>query len=254
MGGFGAAGSRSGPPEAVLNRYKNRYVTVTGQVRRMPVAVVLLVDQMFMQDALVAYANSPLRFQITQYHWKRFRGSISSFAQGDGGAVAPPPGLEGGTGGEYGPGGEGLPGGEGGTPDAGSGGEPSFLLGSGGGEAGFGGEPGPGGLPGGESFGPFGSGGFGGGYGFGYGTGVADGQVTSGLVELSIYGIVTLYEKYEDQPAAPTTDLTSTPNPENPAPEQPAPGQPMTPAPAPAPAPMPSDPKGTGTAPMTPKN
>ncbi len=52
--------------------------------------------------------------------------------------------------------------------------------------------------------------------------------MTSGLVELSVYGIVSLYEKYEapkpaDGAAATTTTPTNAPEPAAPAPNTPAP-------------------------------
>jgi hypothetical protein len=204
IGGAGATGGRgakAGSPASVLDYNKDRYVEVTDQVRRMPVALVLLVDQMFVQDALVAYANSPLRFQITQYHWKRFRGSLSGGGFGGGFPFAPGGGETGG--GEPG-------GGESSTGSPESGGEePSgySLPGAGGGPGGlFSGMPGgPGGYGSYSGFG--GLGGFG---AAGSGGGVSEAQITSGLVELTIYGIVTLYEKYEEKAADGTAAGTTT--------------------------------------------
>lgn len=140
-GPAGAAGARTGNPETVLDGNKKRYLAQNDQVRRMPVAIVLVVDQMFMQDAMVAYTNSPLRFQITQSHWKRFRGTL-------GGPAAP-----------------------GGVPGGDDGDGPAPV-------------PVPGGSP------AIGS------------SGVGESQVSSGLVELTIYGVVSLYEKFDDKPAA----------------------------------------------------
>jgi hypothetical protein len=48
----------------------NRYVDVTAQVRRLPVAMVVTVDQAHIQDFLTAFANSRLRIQTTQVHWQ----------------------------------------------------------------------------------------------------------------------------------------------------------------------------------------
>jgi hypothetical protein len=243
-GGGGVQAAKAGPPTAVLDYNRNRYVIVTDQVRRMPVAVVLLVDQMFVQDALVAYANSPLRFQITQYHWKRFRGSLSS-ATGGGmmGGMGFPFGGDLGGGDEFG-----SP--DGGDPGAGSpdGGGSGYIL------PGRGGMPGmmPGGMPG---MMPGGEGGYGGYGGFGMPGGgttgsISEGQITSGLVELTLYGIVTLYNKYETQPAdgttpgaTPTAGATDAPQPATggtatgtgeattPAPADPKAGSATTPAP-----------------------
>jgi hypothetical protein len=254
-GAFGGMGgttraAKSGTPTAVLDYNKDRYAVVTKQVRRMPVAVVLLVDQMFVQDALVAYANSPLRFQITQYHWKRFRGTLSSATGGFGGGMGFPSfggGFEPGAG-DTGAGGEaGTPDGEYGSPDGGSG----YVL------PGRGGMGGPGMMmPGGEGGPGYGGyGGYGGGYGMmGGGTtgSISEGQITSGLVELTLYGIVTLYEKYEVQPAdgtAPTDgttpaagNTTGTGTTTAPAPTEPKAGTTPT-----------TEPKGTATPTTEPK-
>ena len=149
----GVAGAKSGTPATVLDANRKRYLGVSEQVRRMPVAVVLIVDQMFAQDAVVAYTNSPLRFQVTQTHWRRFRGSLGTPTpdQPDEGTPVLPPGTVPPTG-PFGP--------------TGPTGTPFFP-----------GAPGP-------------------------NSAVAEGQVTSGLVELTIYGVVSLYERYE--PAAET--------------------------------------------------
>ena len=68
----GAAGSVG--PSSTGNR--KRYVEVNAEVRRMPVGIVVVVDQAYLQDVLLAFANSPLRFQITQVTWNRFRGRL----------------------------------------------------------------------------------------------------------------------------------------------------------------------------------
>jgi hypothetical protein len=196
-GAGGGRGANFGPPLAVLDGNKLRYIDVTSQVRRMPVAMLIVVDQSFLQDTLVAFANTPLRFQITQYHWKRFRGTLTS-TDGTGGLGG-------------GPGGPGGPGGRGGDEEGGY-----TMGGSPGGPGGRGSSGPPGGIPGGppgaSSGGPGGSGSFGlgneggmGGFPGSQSSSVAEGQATSGLVELSIYGIVTLYEKYEDPNAPPPT-------------------------------------------------
>ncbi len=217
MGGT-AGGAKSGPPTAVLDGNKERYIDATDQVRRMPVGIVILVDQMYLQDALVAYANSTLRFQITQYHWKRFRGTLSAgntdggYPSGDEG-YGPPGGSygdgggpgSGGKGGAFGGRNEGSSdaGGPGGFGGPGSGG---FAPPGSGGFGGFGG-------PGSGGFGGMGSGGFGG-MGSGNSSTVSEAQATSGLIELTIYGIVTLYEKYDDKPpeaVVPPTPAATTP-------------------------------------------
>ena len=217
MGGGGLnAAANSGPPAAVLDGNKKRYIDVTDQVRRMPVALVLVVDQMFLQDTLVAFANSSLRFQVTQYHWKRFRGTLSGTADGSGGDGSElsgnpggqPPGF-GGPGGMM-PGGMMTPGGM-----SSSGGMPGFG----------GGMPGRSGFPGSSGFGPPGggseTGSTPGGFG-GSGAPVSEAQATSGLVELSVYGIITLYEKYD----AKVADGTTPPSEPPPAPAPPPPPKP----------------------------
>src|SRR5207302_9443295 len=55
---------------------RDRYLHRTEQVRRMPIAVVMVVDQAHVQDVQRAFANSRLRFQNVQVHWQRFRGTF----------------------------------------------------------------------------------------------------------------------------------------------------------------------------------
>jgi hypothetical protein len=176
-----------GTLESVIDGNRKRYVEATAQIRRMPVAITVIVDQAYMHDVLMAYANLPMRFQVTQYHWQRFRGSIggggvygSSGSSDD--IIGPARGMEGsggikfGSGSSLGPspmGGSSLgpaPGGPG--PKGGSSLGPSP------------GGPGPMGTPGGATASaPSGS--------------FSEAQLTAGLVELTIYGIVSVYEKYE---------------------------------------------------------
>ncbi len=120
-GGLALAGAKSGPKEAVLLGNKLRYVEATDQVRRMPVALSVVLDLAFEQDLLVQFTNSPMRFHVTQTGWQRFRGALPRSAPA-GGGLPGQPGLPG-------PGQPGLPGGPGlGGPD---------------GEGGFGGFGGP---------------------------------------------------------------------------------------------------------------
>ncbi len=212
----GGAAANFGIPTAVLDGNKKRYIDVTDQVRRMPVGMVLVVDQMFLQDTLVAFANSSLRFQVTQYHWKRFRGTLSNATDpsggGDGGELS---GNPGGPGGMM-PGMSGMmPGGPGGGMMPGTSG---MMPGRGGfqGSSGFG-PPGGGSSEGGFGSGGFGSGGFGGGgFGGGGGAAVTEAQATSGLVELTVYGIITLYEKYDTKVADGTAPPVAPPAPPKP--------------------------------------
>src|SRR5579883_2545136 len=206
MGGGAAAGAG---PAGVLDANRRRYLETTDQVRRMPVALVLVVDQMFIPDVLVAYANSPFRFHAVQYHWRRFHGTIPVNTGTPTGA----PGGSGPFGGPYG-GPFGGPGGPGGDSDA-NGPSVGGLIGNG-----LAGSPPPGGGVGKFGMGgpPPGYGGFGGGYGMFGGGGssgiVSEAQANAGLVELTIYGIISLYEKYDpskDPTAADTAKAEPTP-------------------------------------------
>ena len=55
---------------------RDRYMEQTTYVRRMPVAMELIVDQTNIQDVLTAFANSKLRIQIMQWHFARFYDNI----------------------------------------------------------------------------------------------------------------------------------------------------------------------------------
>ncbi|HEY2784795.1 MAG TPA: hypothetical protein VGJ05_07450 [Fimbriiglobus sp.] len=233
-GGFGAATGAGW--EGFLDSTKNRYIDVTEQVRRIPIAMVFIVDQDYERDLMIALANSKLRFQITQFHSQRFRGTISTGAEGD--ATSPD--------------GSGFAGG--GTASV-----PSGFLGSG-----FGGAegsvsggrlagpgrfagPGRGGpiIPGGGfGFPGAGPGGFSGGYGQTGSTGVAESSATAGLIEISIYGIVTLYERYEPKadPSAVASDPVS-----------PAPANPTTPTNNPTNPAAPTNPSGSAAPAEKPK-
>lgn len=82
VGSSGVGQSR--PTSTGLERA--RYTDVTARVRRMPVAMTLVVEQAAIQDVQTAFANSRLRFQETQLHWTRTRENVV----GD----APEPGSE----------------------------------------------------------------------------------------------------------------------------------------------------------------
>lgn len=174
-------------------------------VRRMPVAIVVVVDQAYMQDVQLAFANSPLRFQITQVTWRRYRGELAGTGTSGGTTNTPGSDIDIGTGSnnimgsgdpDARPGGNRPPA----PPGPGPMGGPPPMPGAGPGPG-----PGLGGSPG--SYGPAAT--------------VSESQITSGLVELSIYGIVSLYEKFE-APKVDGAPPASGPNP-NPAPPQPAP-------------------------------
>ena len=78
-GGGSAAtlASNRGTPEQVLLGNKKRYLERTEQVRRMPIGMDLVVDQAYVNDVLIALGNSPLRIQITQTQWQRFREQLT---------------------------------------------------------------------------------------------------------------------------------------------------------------------------------
>jgi hypothetical protein len=184
-GGPGVMGGRKyGTPEEVLLGNKARYLDKTSQVRRIPVGMTLVLDQAYINDVLVAFANSPLRFQITQTQWTRFRDPIPLTPE-------TPPGT--GTGGE-GPGGVVV---GGGGPMGIGGGGPMGIGGGGPMGIGGGGPLTPGSGPG----GPLGQG------------SPESGQVSAGLVEFGLYGIVSLYERYAAPPAETPTDGNPTPTP-----------------------------------------
>ncbi len=206
-GGKGGAAPATGvdvTPENGLPR--NRYAMVTDQVRLMPVAMKLTVDQAYVQDVLTAVANSRLRIEVTQVPEQRARGITLTT-----GAAKPP---EGGppvvAGGMVGGGNPVM-----GEPSAGGGGMIPGGRGPGGRGPGSGGK----GISGGGSFGPpspgvpgfggpSGYGGVPGGFGGGFGTGLPGGAANAGdeedpnLVTIVIYGIATLYERYKAPTAA----------------------------------------------------
>jgi uncharacterized membrane protein len=186
----GAAGAEANLTPNGINR--NRYISVTDQVRHMPIALSLLVEQAHMQDVLTAVTNSRLRIQITQVQWKREEGYKP-------GALASGGGVAGGMGGGMFPGGS-FPG--------------SYMGGSGAGR--------PGGMLGGSGSGPpagmLGGAGAGSGGSYMGGRGAGGGSPTGGgtsataasdqsdpnLIEVAIYGIAALYERYPPkQPAKP---------------------------------------------------
>jgi hypothetical protein len=195
-----------GPIAAVSDGNQRRYFDRNEQVRRMPVGIVVVVDQSYMQDVLLAFANSPLRFQITQVSWTRFR--ANDLATGTNGSTSGTSGVVEGKGDNY-------VGGSGDPDSMGSSGKPRLVgpgpVGPGPVGPGPVGPVGPG--PMGYPVGPNSSGGF---------SIASESQITSGLVELSIYGVVSLYEKFTDAPAT-----VPAPGPEGPAP---APG-PVPPGP-----------------------
>ena len=174
--------SGGGTLETRIDANRKRYIQVTDQVRRMPVAIAVIVDQAHMQEVLLAFANSPLRFQITQVTWKRFRDKLGGTSTGFGTGSTSDPDVE-----------------LSGRGDIGALGPPPGMGG-----IGIGPRPMPGGtdiLPPGSPLGPPGGMGIMNPYSPASGTvtTVSESQLTSGLVELSVYGIVSLYEKYSPE-------------------------------------------------------
>lgn len=219
-GGTGTAAGRAvggGPLTAVIDGNKKRYLAVTPQVRRMPVGLVVVVDQAYLQDVLLALSNSPLRFQITQVAWTRFRGTLDGIGVNAGGGT----GSNIDYGGSFGGFGGGIGAGSG-DPDARPGGSSRFGPPPGAGVTGSG--PGPGGFPPGTGSvgpGPGSQGSFG-----SNSSVVSESQITSGLVELSVYGVVSLYE----QPRAPDAPAAgAAPDPKEP--KAPEPKEPKAPTP-----------------------
>jgi hypothetical protein len=163
-------------PQHKLNRV--RYIDVTGQLRRLPIGIVVVTDQTYMKDIIESIANTKMRFQTTQVEWSRFH-NILSYRGGstESSPFGPGPGTrerEGSP--DSGPGpmfGSGFPLG----PGSGYPGYPGFGLGSGGPEN------------------------------------SSQDQFSANLMELSVYGLISLYEKFDDgkggtpkQPSQPVAD------------------------------------------------
>ena len=204
----------------------------------MPVAIELIVDQGHIQDVIRALANSRLRFQNTQIQYERFRGTISLGEPGPvAGEVPPgdPAALIGRRGSsrprprgriESGPGGR-------------RGGGPIFGPGRGPGGRQRGPRPIPGENPaGGED------------------------EEDNNLVELTVYGLISLYEQYPPrvatgQAAAPGSPAApaSVPTPNAPPPPPPPAGAPIPPPAGPAgnlPPAAPAGPNPTASPPPKP--
>jgi hypothetical protein len=85
------SGPKTGTHEEVLLGNKKRYLEVNEQIRRMPVAIVVVVDQAYVNDLLVAYSNSPLRFLETQVQQQRFRDNLPVPLPATSGTPSPAP-------------------------------------------------------------------------------------------------------------------------------------------------------------------
>jgi hypothetical protein len=90
-----ATAGTAAPERSTSGINRLRYMTVTKQVRRMPIGMVLIVDQAHVQDVLRAFANSRLHFQTTQLHLTRYRQTGATT-----GSAPPPPNVPGNPGGQ----------------------------------------------------------------------------------------------------------------------------------------------------------
>jgi hypothetical protein len=207
-----------------------RYLERNEQVRRMPVGIVMIVDQGHVQDVIRALSNSRLRFQNTQIHYERFRGSIS---------LDEPTGADEGRPAGFPPGVLVPPGSKGGDSAS----IPSRRMQPGGGRGEQRRGGGARGLPppghGDPNINP------------------SVDEENNNLVELAVYGLISLYEQFPPKApagqapgAAPTPAVQPTPS----APPPP-PNVPVPPAAAPAgglPPPVPAGPNPTANPPTPP--
>lgn len=214
--GGASSASTAGADITFNGLVRRRYINRTDQVRAMPVGLTVILDQAYVQDALTSLSNSKLRFQTVQTHLIRFRNSLSY-------ASAPSAGGH--------------------EPAGASGTGMGMGMGTGPGTSGPVPPPPPGMGPAGPS-GPSGPGfppsfpGTGGGSSAPRSSN--EDQVASNLIELSVYGITSLYEKFE----APTAKKDES----QPTVGKVDPKAPMTPAVPPV---VPSTPKEA--TPVTPK-
>lgn len=70
--GGGTGGSDERTPNGLQRK---RYLDSIAQVRRMPVALLLVVEEEHVQEVLAAVANSAMRIQTTQVQWQHYRGT-----------------------------------------------------------------------------------------------------------------------------------------------------------------------------------
>jgi hypothetical protein len=217
-GQAGQSGAGTDDVTKVNSIPRRRYMHVKEQARHLPFAMRLIVDQSHVHDVLAAFANSRLRIQITQISLQQTSNvsnaspqpgapsgmsvgapmmpTMGSMGAGSGLGMGYGPGAGGSSGmnpammmvGSAPPGGRGgMPGGRmPGLPGVGSGGSGTPKL------PGSPGGPGPDGVPGKEK--P---------------SDTPAAQDTARLVELALYGVATLYERFpprkkpDEAPAAP---------------------------------------------------
>jgi len=182
MMGGGPGGPGGGAPVGDLTQNNKidraRYIVSNELCRHLPVGINVVVDQTEVPTVLTAIANSRMRMQITQVDWVH--------KAGVGGADGPMGGMPGmgAMGGMPGMGAA-KPGGMGGGP-----GGPSGFPGSAPGLPGMGGPPGsPAGMPG-----------AGAGEGGSSAMGAGPSSQPAQLVDLAVYAIASLYERYPPRP------------------------------------------------------
>ncbi|MFO0879652.1 MAG: hypothetical protein U0840_20085 [Gemmataceae bacterium] len=204
--GEGAGAAASGDATRVNMINRQRYLHITPQCKAVPIAMRLVIDQSHIHDVLTAFANSRLRLQITQV-------TLHHVPDQGGSAPPPSPGASGGTAPPAGP----PPGGMAPTsaPGAARSGRGGMAMppgmGGGAGPAMMGGmgypRPFIGGPRPGEEGAPSMVGGAGG------APGAAGPSVPNSvrLVELTVYAIASLYERFP--PRAKDPNAPATPGP-----------------------------------------
>jgi hypothetical protein len=218
--GMGSGRSRQGVASSTASDQsksglnKNRYTDANAQVRHMPIAMAVLMDEDHIHDFLGALANSRLKIQTLQIHWNHSRDKIKPSGEEDpdtntnkrSATAAQPTRPTGVNQPPMPPSGMGT---LGRRPDMGGMGREMGRGMGGGGRQGQMGK-----LGGGFGFG----GGFGGPGGSGFGkqvtasraavpgtsaTSASEEDEPMTLVELSVYGLATLYERFPGKPEAP---------------------------------------------------
>lgn len=173
--GQGSAAQSGNPVTANQAIPINRYIQVSSELRRMPVALVMVVDATAITDIIAAMSNSKLRFQVTMAPWVR----VPNLGRPGGPIIA----------------GASMPSGNSGTPASGGAVSGTNMSGAGGGR-------GTAGVAGGGGSGAGGSTTVTGQAGTGNANRPSSGNLgledDSSVVELQIYGIVTIYESPDD--------------------------------------------------------
>jgi hypothetical protein len=70
---YSPSGAAQAPGTTLSGLRLDRYTDVSAAVRHMPVAMVMVVDEEHLPELLAAFVNSKLRIQVTQYHWHHCR-------------------------------------------------------------------------------------------------------------------------------------------------------------------------------------